>query len=252
MASGLNQALPPMPIDGVQKLWFKRISSEEDMVVPCKESLMKWFKRDQERIFRPILDEMQSLDLTGQTIIDSLCPLSPLQCISLIVLFDQTPRNIYRQAESSVVFTVFDPIAHYIAEAAIASGVHRHPSVKYRIGHRQWIIMPFMHSESLEEYKKAVRLVQEMVEDVKAVGVSELQISDEHVQADDELKCKLMIAANKEAAIQLCESQVQFELKHKDIIDRFGRYPHRNVPLGRNMTKDEQEFLDSGGDTFSG
>jgi uncharacterized protein (DUF924 family) len=35
--------------------------------------------------------------------------------------------------------------------------------------------------------------------------------------------------------------------RHRDIIKRFGRFPHRNAILGRNMTAEEQEFLDSGG-----
>ena len=34
-----------------------------------------------------------------------------------------------------------------------------------------------------------------------------------------------------------------FELKHKAIIDRFGRYPHRNEMLGRDSTADEIAFL---------
>ena len=34
---------------------------------------------------------------------------------------------------------------------------------------------------------------------------------------------------------------------HRDIIRRFGRFPHRNIMLGRATTADEQQFLDSGG-----
>jgi uncharacterized protein (DUF924 family) len=39
------------------------------------------------------------------------------------------------------------------------------------------------------------------------------------------------------------EQQYDFELRHKAIIDRFGRYPHRNVILGRQSTPQEIEFL---------
>ena len=38
-------------------------------------------------------------------------------------------------------------------------------------------------------------------------------------------------------------SNYEFELKHKVIIDRFGRYPHRNEVLGRTSTPEEVEFL---------
>jgi len=46
------------------------------------------------------------------------------------------------------------------------------------------------------------------------------------------------------------EMNLEFELKHKAIIDRFGRYPHRNNILGRISTPEEQEFLKSPGSSF--
>ena len=41
-----------------------------------------------------------------------------------------------------------------------------------------------------------------------------------------------------------------FEIKHKLIIDRFGRYPHRNLVLGRESTEEELEFLKQPGSSF--
>jgi len=41
-----------------------------------------------------------------------------------------------------------------------------------------------------------------------------------------------------------------FELKHKAIVDRFGRYPHRNAILGRTSTAEEIEFLKQPGSSF--
>lgn len=46
------------------------------------------------------------------------------------------------------------------------------------------------------------------------------------------------------------ESNHAFELKHKAIIDRFGRYPHRNDLLGRPSTAEEIEFLKQPGSRF--
>lgn len=46
------------------------------------------------------------------------------------------------------------------------------------------------------------------------------------------------------------ESNYEFELKHKVIIDRFGRYPHRNAILGRQSTVEEVEFLKQPGSGF--
>ena len=42
-------------------------------------------------------------------------------------------------------------------------------------------------------------------------------------------------------------SNVDFAKSHRDIVRRFGRFPHRNVTLGRVMTSEEQAFLDEGG-----
>ncbi len=46
------------------------------------------------------------------------------------------------------------------------------------------------------------------------------------------------------------ENNLKFELKHKAIIDRFGRYPHRNDILGRSSTAEEVAFLQEPGSSF--
>jgi uncharacterized protein (DUF924 family) len=46
------------------------------------------------------------------------------------------------------------------------------------------------------------------------------------------------------------EENYNFELKHKVIIDRFGRYPHRNEILKRKSTPEELEFLSQPGSSF--
>lgn len=46
------------------------------------------------------------------------------------------------------------------------------------------------------------------------------------------------------------EGNLDFELRHKAIIDRFGRYPHRNAILGRPSTPEELEFLKKPGSAF--
>lgn len=46
------------------------------------------------------------------------------------------------------------------------------------------------------------------------------------------------------------EDNYNFEIKHKNIIDQFGRYPHRNAILGRESTEEELEFLSQPGSSF--
>ena len=75
---------------------------------------------------------------------------------------------------------------------------------------RSFLYLPFMHSESQRIHEWAVRLYE-------ANGL-----------------------ANK----------LDFELRHKAIIDRFGRYPHRNALLGRSSTAEEEAFLEQPGSSF--
>jgi len=75
---------------------------------------------------------------------------------------------------------------------------------------RSFLYVPFMHSESLIIHRVAVSLYE-------ALGI---------------------------------QANLDFELKHKSIIDRFGRYPHRNEILGRRSTAAEIEFLSQPGSSF--
>lgn len=59
------------------------------------------------------------------------------------------------------------------------------------------------------------------------------------------------VLADQEEAVRLYEplgaEGLKYAIIHRDIIERFGRFPHRNVALGRETTPEEQAFLDEGG-----
>jgi uncharacterized protein (DUF924 family) len=59
----------------------------------------------------------------------------------------------------------------------------------------------------------------------------------------DQLKSMELVTAK-------AQSYLKYAVEHRDIIQRFGRFPHRNKMLGRETTPEEQAFLDGGG--FSG
>ncbi len=46
------------------------------------------------------------------------------------------------------------------------------------------------------------------------------------------------------------QDNLNFELRHKAIIDRFGRYPHRNAILGRSSSAEKLAFLSEPGSSF--
>ncbi|HDY7531243.1 TPA: DUF924 domain-containing protein [Vibrio vulnificus] len=90
-----------------------------------------------------------------------------------------------------------------VALALAQFAISKGLDIELSINERAFMYMPFMHSESKLIHTQAVKLFE-------ALGV---------------------------------ESNLDFELKHKAIIDRFGRYPHRNQILGRQSTSEELEFL---------
>lgn len=75
---------------------------------------------------------------------------------------------------------------------------------------RKFMLMPYMHSESAKIHAQGVPL----------------------------------FAALNDA------NTLDFEIRHQAIIDRFGRYPHRNAVLGRESTAEEREFLQQEGSSF--
>lgn len=170
--------------------------------------------------------------------------------MGLILLLDQLPRNCYRGPESAVVFNVFDPLAQHVALEANKRGIaSQSPQVRYRLAYRMWFHLPLMHSEDLALHDTAVAEYEKMSRDV-------LDLLDEqsggHVGEDDEdmQKCRAVLESQREYAAAFCANNLDFEVRHRNIIEQFGRYPHRNDPLGRASTVEEISYLENGGETF--
>ena len=87
---------------------------------------------------------------------------------------------------------------------ALSQEALRHPQLQDLSPiQRAFLYMPFMHSESLKVHERAMKLFNEK-------GL---------------------------------EENYRFEILHKEIIEKFGRYPHRNEVLGRASTAEEKEYL---------
>lgn len=63
-------------------------------------------------------------------------------------------------------------------------------------------------------------------------------------QAADQARCCALFALLEDSEL------LRYAQAHKDIIDRFGRFPHRNATLGRSSTHEEIEFLKQPGSSF--
>ncbi|KAJ5228532.1 hypothetical protein N7489_009240 [Penicillium chrysogenum] len=252
-SSELKQTLTPSLLDDVHNLWFDHLSNEEALILPGWSEMGKWFSRDEAfdeacvTQFRPALEKIVGSGASASDILSAVSPSSPMDWLSIIILLDQIPRNCYRGAESKLVFGRFDPLAEEIALRAIKEGIPtQSPYFKYRMAYRTWFHMPLMHSEDLAVHEQAVK-----VHEGTARDVSELLARDASTLTEEERKCHGVLSEKEEALQAFLSNTFDFEKRHKVIIERFGRYPHRNLALGRLPTPEEIEYLNNGGETFA-
>jgi uncharacterized protein (DUF924 family) len=132
---------------------------------------------------------------------------SPQGCLALIILLDQFPRNMFRGQPQAFAT---DPQALAYAKHAVTNGFDQ----ELLPIQRQFIYLPFEHSENLADQHQCIKLF------------STLQDYPE------------------------CASGVDYAHRHFKVIERFGRFPHRNEILGRETTPEEAEFLHQPGSSF--
>lgn len=144
--------------------------------------------------------------------------------LGLTLLLDQIPRNIFRR-DQALIYGHYDRIARAVFYAVHNYQLDKHERYAMSPVHRTWFYLPLMHSESLADHQ----LFGQQIDDLK----SGLEVKDDH------------------RAAQYVGQTLSFGKRHVDILKKFGRYPHRNEWLGREMTDEEREWLDQGGDTFS-
>lgn len=131
---------------------------------------------------------------------------SPRGRLALILLLDQFPRNVARGRAEAFAH---DGKALALTLDGIRSGLERSlPPVE-----RAFFYMPLQHSESLR---------------VQALGVKAFNGLAQRV--DETLR-------------ETFQTMAEFAELHHDIIERFGRFPHRNAVLGREPTAEEQAYL---------
>lgn len=181
--------------------------------------------------FGPPLEAIRSTEgVTADDLLALINQAASLDWVGLVLLLDQMPRNIYRGEQSKIAFTIFDPLAQEIVKRAVGEGVFDREDLRSRLAYRCWFLFPFMHSEDAGLHASCVKMCQDLVDDAKKMS-------------DDK---------DIELAVNFAETLLSFEKRHQNIIERFGRYPHRNKVLGRQSTPEEETFLRDGGDTFGG
>ncbi|HZK00045.1 MAG TPA: DUF924 family protein [Tissierellaceae bacterium] len=118
-----------------------------------------------------------------------------------IIVLDQFSRNLFR---NDIRTYTQDKMA-----IALAQEVVTHPEYdSLSVMEKKYILLPFMHSESLKLHDWALKYYEEL--------------------GDDNL--------------------MYFEKLHRDVLEKFGRYPYQNDDLGRESTAEELEWLEKKGD----
>ena len=127
-------------------------------------------------------------------------------CLVLILLFDQFPRNMFRGEERAFAYAAHaEEVAGYVLEKSYDARMHT--------AERVFCYLPFMHSENISLQERSVVLFK-----------------------------KLLASAGADQ-YEFVRSSLSMAREHRDIVGRFGRFPHRNAVLGRESTEEEVIFL---------
>jgi uncharacterized protein (DUF924 family) len=127
--------------------------------------------------------------------------------LALVVLLDQFTRNIHRGTAQAFAG---DPLAVALAQDTLAADRHlRLPAI-----HRVFLYLPLEHCEDLAVQETCVALFEALAKQVRQPQF---------------------------------DGFTRFAIAHRDVIARFGRFPHRNVALGRKSSAAELAYLQKHG-----
>jgi len=176
------------------------------------EKAHQWFRGD-EAFHRRIREEFgEDLKLAEEGQLDSWAATARGR-LALIIVIDQFVRNIYQDSP------------HAFAQDAKALeltlvGIDQELDLKLKPVERHFFYMPLMHAENRAAQKKSVELFTKLADD-----------------------CPPAVEIPMRMALDYAE-------RHAKIIERFGRFPHRNEDLGRASTPEEIGFLKEPNSSF--
>lgn len=135
---------------------------------------------------------------------------SPRGCLARVIVFDQFSRNMFRDTPAAFGS---DALALATTDHLLERGTLTELSPHEQL----FALMPLMHAESKARQAQSVQQFE-------ALGA----------RASDDTFAR----------------NVDYAYRHKRIVDRFDRYPHRNAILGRPSTEEELAFLQEPGSSF--
>jgi len=139
---------------------------------------------------------------------------TPRGRLAKVLVLDQFSRVVHRGTGRA-----FENDAE--ARATLRRGLVRGDDGELQPIERSFFYMPLMHSEDLGDHDLAIRLFGDLADDTAGLARAKGYVMT-----------------------------LDFERKHRAIVEQWGRYPHRNAPLGRESTPEELEFLKQVGSSF--
>ncbi len=133
--------------------------------------------------------------------------------LALIILCDQFPRNVYRDSPGAFAL---DPVASTLCLEGLTQGMDQ----QLRPIQRVFCYLPLEHAEDPGHQQRCVALFQQLADDAA------------------------------EGQREPFAGFLDYALRHREIIERFGRFPHRNAALGRESSAEEIAFLREPGSSF--
>jgi len=195
----------------VLEYWFGTDTGSDDAQVAQQQSARWWGKeRGTDDTIRARFSKQRQAAVAGE--LDHWL-VSAQGRLALILLVDQFSRNLFRNDAAAFAE---DARALHWCVAGIALGADH----ALRPIQRVFFYLPLEHSESLADQQRSVALYEGLVAEVP------------------------------ESQRQPFASYADFARRHRDIIVRFGRFPHRNAVLNRSSTPEELAFLQQPGSSF--
>jgi uncharacterized protein (DUF924 family) len=189
--------LAPEALERRMQRWFGGLASEEQQ---------EWDESIQSQ-FEPLVKQAIAGELMAWAD-------GPRRRMSLILLLDQFPRNLYRG--TSRMFA-----GDELALALALSGMNSGADAALDPVERMFFYMPLQHSEARDVQEESVAAYKRLL-----------------LEAPEELRSTF-------------ETTLDFAERHRVVIEKFGRFPHRNRILGRVSTAEEVAYMNSGGEDFA-
>jgi uncharacterized protein (DUF924 family) len=207
----MMSAFPDARCEEIVTFWFGAARERPDDLEALRARTKMWFFRDG-ALDAAIRERfLGDVERASSGALDAWKG-SPLGALGLVVLLDQFPRNLHR--DSARAFAT-DARAVAIALAQIDAGLEGLTPAE-----RFVFYLPLMHTEDAAVQARCCALFARLHDEAPASVQSELANG-----------CK---AAER----------------HRYIVERFGRFPHRNALLGRESTAEEAAFLKEPNSSF--